>query len=136
MPAAEQVDVVVPVPETSRVVAMHCAARLGLPFEEGLTKNRRAICRPPRGMRVQHATHDGRAPCGGRCTSALRTGALRAAAAGSRAFPLIGRRQHARRSDGQPEPWGTGGGMPRIERRRRRGVSQDSVPDLFGPELL
>ncbi|CAN0474800.1 unnamed protein product [Laminaria digitata] len=36
-----QVDVVVPVPETSRIAAMHCAASLGLPFEEGLTKNRR-----------------------------------------------------------------------------------------------
>lgn len=38
--ALVQIDVVVPVPETSRIAAMHCAASLGLPFEEGLTKNR------------------------------------------------------------------------------------------------
>ncbi|KAG5176900.1 amidophosphoribosyltransferase [Tribonema minus] len=34
------IDVVVPVPETSRISALHLAQALGLPYEEGLTKNR------------------------------------------------------------------------------------------------
>ncbi|CAM9423034.1 unnamed protein product [Phaeothamnion confervicola] len=34
------IDVVCPVPDTSRVSALQCALRLGLPYEEGLTKNR------------------------------------------------------------------------------------------------
>lgn len=34
------IDVVVPVPETSRISALQCAIRLGVPYEEGLTKNR------------------------------------------------------------------------------------------------
>jgi amidophosphoribosyltransferase len=35
-----QIDVVCPVPDTSRVSAVQCALSLGLPYEEGLTKNR------------------------------------------------------------------------------------------------
>ncbi|KAG5178907.1 amidophosphoribosyltransferase [Tribonema minus] len=34
------IDVVCPVPDTSRVSAVQCALQLGLPYEEGLTKNR------------------------------------------------------------------------------------------------
>lgn len=65
-----QVDVVVPVPETSRVAAMHCAARLGLPFEEGLTKNRQE-----RETRILYVAfrfeHGGGTSCGRGCSHVL-----------------------------------------------------------------
>ncbi len=35
-----EIDVVVPVPETSRISALQCAIKLGVPYEEGLNKNR------------------------------------------------------------------------------------------------
>jgi amidophosphoribosyltransferase len=35
-----EIDVVCPVPDTSRVSALQCALQLELPYEEGLTKNR------------------------------------------------------------------------------------------------
>jgi len=35
-----EIDVIVPVPETSRISALQCAIKLGVPYEEGLNKNR------------------------------------------------------------------------------------------------
>lgn len=36
----EQIDVVIPIPDTSRTSALSCAIRLGLPYREGFIKNR------------------------------------------------------------------------------------------------
>jgi len=53
----EEIDVVVPVPDTSRISALQCALRLNLPYEEGLTKNRyiaRTFIMPGQKKRTQN----------------------------------------------------------------------------------
>jgi amidophosphoribosyltransferase len=36
----KKIDVVIPVPDTSRVAALQCAQKLGIPYREGFVKNR------------------------------------------------------------------------------------------------